>query len=87
MIGSDRTDYGSWRERYGGQINWLLIRATVFMRDGYTCILCKKREMPNKLRVHHVLPLAKGGTNELRNLITVCRECHQYIHPKNYNIW
>lgn len=76
----------SW-ERYGGKINWELLRATVLMRDGYICLLCKKRKNSKELRVHHVRPLSKGGTNELRNLIAVCLECHQYVHPENSNVW
>ncbi|MBX6752743.1 MAG: HNH endonuclease [Thermorudis peleae] len=30
--------------------------------------------------VHHIVPLARGGTNEPWNLAPVCRECHRLLH-------
>ncbi len=80
-------DIDDWREKYGGLINWELTKATVFMRDGFVCLLCKKRKEPKELRVHHVVPLSLGGSNELRNLITVCINCHKFVHPNNGRIW
>lgn len=32
------------------------------------------------LDVHHILPIAEGGTNEFQNLTTLCRAHHQMIH-------
>jgi 5-methylcytosine-specific restriction protein A len=29
--------------------------------------------------VHHILPLANGGTNEEGNLIALCKSCHSKI--------
>jgi len=30
--------------------------------------------------VHHILPLADGGTSERSNLISLCRSCHLKAH-------
>ena len=30
--------------------------------------------------VHHIIPLADGGTNEESNLMSLCRSCHEKIH-------
>ena len=30
--------------------------------------------------VHHIVPLADGGTNEESNLMSLCKACHSRIH-------
>jgi hypothetical protein len=75
-----------WVWAYGGDENWRLTRQAVFKRNKYTCVMCGNKEYI-LLRCHHLLPLAKHKNNELRNLITVCRACHQYLHPNNPNIY
>lgn len=30
--------------------------------------------------VHHIVPLARGGTHERGNLMSLCRSCHNKIH-------
>lgn len=57
--------------------NWDEIRKRVLFRDGFKCKTCGSRE---NLEVHHVIPLSKGGTNTLDNLVTLCRKCHEAIH-------
>lgn len=32
--------------------------------------------------VHHLLPLADGGTHERNNLISLCRSCHMKKHAE-----
>ncbi|MFC6752781.1 HNH endonuclease [Halorubrum tibetense] len=34
------------------------------------------------LEVHHVVPRANGGTNDLSNLITLCPDCHEDVHDR-----
>jgi DNA mismatch repair protein MutS len=41
------------------------------------CEVCKS---PCGLEVHHIEEQAKGGSNELRNLIVVCESCHDKHH-------
>jgi DNA mismatch repair protein MutS len=33
-----------------------------------------------ELEVHHILPRAEGGSNELRNLVVLCERCHDKHH-------
>lgn len=53
------------------------IRFEVFKRDSFTCQYCG-RSAPNViLEVDHIVPVAEGGTNEVINLITSCRDCNR----------
>ncbi len=44
--------------------------------DLITCPYCKRRLPSDLLDVDHKMPLARGGTNELRNFHLVCRTCN-----------
>jgi 5-methylcytosine-specific restriction endonuclease McrA len=50
------------------------VRTFVFERDRNTCKSCGSQA---QLEVDHIIPLAKGGTNDLSNLQTLCRTCNQ----------
>lgn len=53
------------------------VRFEVFKRDSFTCQYCG-RSAPNViLEVDHIVPVAEGGTNEVINLITSCRDCNR----------
>lgn len=79
--------YGSARivrDTYGP--DWWAIRAEVFKRDQRKCQergpvggFCGKPGVD----VHHVVPLQRGGTTTLGNLITLCAGCHQLRHPRH----
>ena len=47
---------------------------------GATCERCSYSTYATILIVHHVLPRAKGGTNELTNLELICPNCHAVEH-------
>ena len=36
----------------------------------------------SKLTYHHIVPLALGGTNSLRNIIVLCVDCHAKTHMR-----
>ncbi|MDC0763509.1 HNH endonuclease [Brevibacillus sp. AG] len=36
------------------------------------------------LDIHHIVPLANGGTNRLTNLCTLCAECHGKVHQSDF---
>jgi DNA helicase-2/ATP-dependent DNA helicase PcrA len=59
--------------------NWNEIREKVLRRDNYRC--CNEPSHNKKLHIHHIVPLSKGGTHNLNNLITLCEDCHKRIHP------
>lgn len=51
-------------------------RFEVFKRDKFTCQYCGKSAPDVVLQVDHVIPVSKGGTNEIMNLVTSCLECN-----------
>lgn len=52
------------------------IRFEVFKRDQFKCQYCGRCAPDAVLVVDHIDPVAKGGGNEIVNLITSCRECN-----------
>lgn len=64
-------------KRYGRV--WKKIRAQ-FLLQHPLCIQCEKEGRLTPAReVHHILPLADGGTNEQGNLLALCKSCHSKI--------
>ena len=57
--------------------NWESIRQRILTRDGRRCQLCGSTV---NIRVHHKVPLSRGGTNADTNLITLCEDCHTQQH-------
>lgn len=43
------------------------------------CELCGDQR---GLEVHHIIPRVCGGSDELDNLIVICRKCHGVLTPK-----
>jgi len=54
---------------------WKEISNKIFQRDNYTCVYCNK--IGGKLEVDHIIPISRGGGNELSNLATACRKCNR----------
>jgi hypothetical protein len=59
--------------------NWTYLRQDVLARDGFCCRKCGTSIRP--LQVDHIVPLSRGGTNNLGNLQTLCLRCHSFMHP------
>lgn len=53
------------------------IRFEVFKRDHFTCQYCGQMAPDVILEADHVVPVAEGGTDDLVNLITSCRDCNR----------
>jgi len=53
---------------------WAAIRRSVFIRDTYVCQYCGANDQ--ELHCDHILPISRGGTNELGNLATACKTCN-----------
>ncbi|MCS6958687.1 MAG: HNH endonuclease [Pseudanabaenaceae cyanobacterium SKYGB_i_bin29] len=49
------------------------VRQYVFQRDNYRCCSCGATK---DLTIDHIIPLAKGGTNDISNLQTLCLSCN-----------
>jgi len=65
-------------ETYGP--HWDSITRAVRERDDHTCREADAR-CSGPLQVHHLVPLSRGGRNEIDNLVTVCRFHHSLHHP------
>jgi len=52
-------------------------RIFVLERDNYTCRKCGRKASEGRLEVDHIIPVSKGGTDELNNLQTLCFECNR----------
>ncbi|MFW6296409.1 MAG: HNH endonuclease [Halothece sp.] len=53
------------------------VRTYVFSRDRYQCQSCGQTHLETKLHIDHIIPLAKGGSNDISNLQTLCQRCNQ----------
>lgn len=73
------------RKRYG--------RAWKRIRDRYIAVhpLCEECKRQEKLtpatEVHHILPLARGGTHDESNLMALCTPCHSAITARDGDRW
>jgi len=54
--------FGDW-EKLKAQYNW-------------TCPACKKQEPEIKLSEDHIIPLSKGGSNNIENIQPLCISCN-----------
>jgi len=53
------------------------VRFAVLKRDNYQCQICGRSQTVGvQLHVDHIVPLAKGGSNNMENLQTTCDECN-----------
>ncbi|WP_036486745.1 HNH endonuclease [Myxosarcina sp. GI1] len=53
------------------------VRKYVLQRDEYQCQSCGKTAKEIELNIDHIIALAKGGSNDISNLQTLCRRCNQ----------
>jgi len=63
--------------------DWGRRRRRVYKRDNYICQECGRRGGKRgdaELHAHHIVPLSKGGSNKLKNLKTLCKDCHAEAH-------
>jgi hypothetical protein len=56
------------------------LRFKVLTRDNYTCRYCGGKAPNVELHVDHIVPKARGGRDELSNLVTSCRRCNLGKH-------
>lgn len=53
------------------------IRFEVLKRDNFTCQYCGAHGEGVVLEVDHIIPISKGGTSDMGNLITACFDCNR----------
>lgn len=59
---------------------WQILRKKILKRDQYTCQGCGINGVP--LEVHHITYI-NYESEQLSDLVSVCRDCHQTIHNKH----
>lgn len=54
------------------------LRFDVLNRDKFKCVYCgsSPKEDGVKLQIDHIIPLSKGGGNNIENLVSSCLECN-----------
>lgn len=52
------------------------LRMQVLARDGFRCILCGRNAEESTIHVDHIIPVSRGGSNEIDYLATLCLECN-----------
>lgn len=64
---------------------WESLRQTVFNRDNYICAYCGEHiDNPD---CDHVIPVSRGGSNDIGNLVTACKRCNQSKGDKTPEEW
>lgn len=53
------------------------LRFEIFKRDNFTCQYCGRKAPDVILQIDHLKPVARGGKNDILNLVTSCIECNQ----------
>ena len=61
------------------------IRAIVFLRDDWICRYCNKRG--GRLECDHIVPVSRGGSNDLSNFATACFSCNRSKRDKTLAEW
>ena len=67
-----------WGYQKGFNYGYSSRREAVLNRDNYTCQCCGKKHV--RLEVHHIIFRSMGGTDDEKNLITLCEKCHKAVH-------
>jgi 5-methylcytosine-specific restriction endonuclease McrA len=62
-----------------GRSAWTKRKNECFARDGFKCRACGTDSF---LDAHHVIFRSHGGSDDLSNLVTLCRTDHQMRHPE-----
>ena len=62
-----------WQYQQSNRLDENLRKAAI-IRDGYKCRMCGKTNC--RLEVHHIIPRRLDGRDTIKNLITLCSQCH-----------
>lgn len=61
-------------------------KAYVLHRDGHECQHCKGKSKSTRLQVHHIIYRSNGGSDDEKNLLTLCDVCHAGVHANTIKL-
>ncbi len=65
--------------------DWEKLRLYIIQRDRFTCQYCGDEDGP--FEADHIMPKARGGTDEEKNLVCACRTCNRSKKDKTPEEW
>jgi len=64
---------------------WGVAHILTLWRDDSKCRICGvSYNVKNPIEVHHIIPKKAGGSNSLKNLITLCQRHHHETYTNDY---
>lgn len=75
-----------WMYQKGINYGYANTKAYVLTRDDYTCQNCKGSTKDCRLEVHHIVFRRNGGSDNEKNLITLCKTCHDALHRGEFTL-
>ena len=57
----------------------------ILKRDNYTCTYCGRKT--GEMQIDHIIPVSKGGLNDISNLTTACAHCNRKKSDKPVHIF
>ncbi|MBE9128636.1 MULTISPECIES: HNH endonuclease [unclassified Coleofasciculus] len=62
----------------------LKVQKVVKQRDGYKCEICG--QVTQNAHGHHVIPFSEDGPADLKNMMTLCPDCHKAYHKGDLHV-
>lgn len=68
-------------KRAGGRFTvaeWQEVKA----KNQYYCVICRTHESESRLTIDHIIPLSRGGNNNIENIQPLCKSCNSRKQDK-----
>ena len=53
------------------------LKQSLMKRQGNTCVYCGHRRIARSMDIDHMVPVVRGGSNDMDNLQVICSPCNQ----------